>query len=276
MKKIILLAFSIAILSIMACSEKPELGRPNVDFKNIEKDYTKWWTYHYNNIILSSDFIAIDNSSNIISKDDFLRKLTSGDFIPLKLISKDSSIYYKLFKLDQTSDNAIRGTIKSTSANDYKNVKMEGKDFPKFNFKDLNGVEYNNENTKGKIVVIKCWFIACAACVAEFPELNELVGKYENRNDIVFISLAFDSEKKINQFLSQKTFKYSVVADQENFLRKELGIGMYPTHLIIDRNGIIKKVINSADELILTLRVQKSLNLNNTQNLPPPPPTILK
>lgn len=257
MKKIILLTFSIAILSLMSCSEKPDLSGPNVDFKNIEKDYMKWWTYHYNNINLSSDFIAIDNSSNIIGKEDFLKNLTSGDFIPLKLISKDSTTYYRLFKLDQTSEKGIRNTIRNTSANAYKNFKMEGKNFPDFNFKDLNGVEYNNENTKGKILIFKCWYIACTACVAEFPKLNELVEKYKNRNDIVFISLAFDSKEKLNQFLSQKAFRYSVVANQEKFIKEELSIGMYPTHLIVDRNGIIKKVINRADELILSLKSQK-------------------
>jgi cytochrome oxidase Cu insertion factor (SCO1/SenC/PrrC family) len=37
-----------------------------------------------------------------------------------------------------------------------------------FSFKDLNGILITNESMKGKIVVIKCWYIHCAACIKEF------------------------------------------------------------------------------------------------------------
>ena len=238
---------------MVACLEKTDYGQPNADFKNLEKDFITWWTYHENNIRLSSNFIAIDNLSNRISKADFFEKLTTGEYIPLKLNSKDNLIYYKLFKLDEGSNSEIRQQIKSSSTTNYIHFKAEGKAFPKFQFFDLNGVEYNNENTKGKIVILKCWFIACHACVAEFPELNKLVDSYRNRKDIVFISLATDSKEKLNQFLSQKNFNYAVVADQSRFITKELNVSSYPTHIIIDSKGIIRKVVNKADELIMAL-----------------------
>jgi peroxiredoxin len=260
MKKYIWLTFCMAIFSTMVFAQKPDLGVPDVDFKEIEKNFSQWWTYQSNNITLSSNFIAIDDSSKIISKGDFLKKLTSGDFIPLKLISEESIPRYKLFKLDQTSEMDIRNTIKDTSYSEYRHFNMEGKTFPEFTLKDLNGIEYNNDNTKGKIVIVKCWFINCQTCVAEFPELNELVQKYQNRNDIVFVSLALDSKEKLNQFLSQKAFSYAVVSDQKQFINNELGIWSYPTHLIIDRSGKIFKVVNRADKMILALKDLESYN----------------
>jgi len=272
MKKIILLTLAIAIISIMACSKKTDYGQPNVNFKNLEKDFISWWTYHKNNIMLSSNFIAIDDLSGRISKGDFLEKLTSGDYIPLKLNSKDSLTYYKLFKLDQTSDIAIRKQIKLSSTTDYIHFKAEGKAFPKFQFIDLNGVVYNNENTKGKIVILKCWFITCRSCVAEFPELNKLVDNSRNRKDIVFISLALDSKEKLDQFLSQKRFNYAVIADQEKFISNELNVTMYPTHVIIDRNGIIQKVVNNANEMILALKGQEFSETSQAQIPPSPAP----
>jgi peroxiredoxin len=39
---------------------------------------------------------------------------------------------------------------------------------PDFSFKDLNGNLITNEKYEGKIVVIKCWYIHCAACIKEF------------------------------------------------------------------------------------------------------------
>jgi peroxiredoxin len=259
MRNYLLLTFLFVVLALGSCSEKSKFGQPNVDFKTIEKDFIKWWTYHNNNIVLSSDFIAIDNSSKIIDKEVFLKHLTSGDFIPLKLNSKDSLTYYQLFQLDQTASKEISTTIKSASTTSYNYFKMEGKHFPTFDFTDLNGIEYNNENTKGKIIVLKCWFIKCHACIAEFPKLNELAEKYQNRNEIVFIGLALDPKEELNQFLSKKAFSYSVVADQKQFISNNLGISGYPTHFIIDRNGIIKKVVNRAEEMMAALKVEESL-----------------
>jgi peroxiredoxin len=273
MKKVILLSVLITFSILVCHSEKQGQNQPNIVFKNLEKDFPKWWAYYNNNIVLSSDFIAIDNFSKIISKGEFLSKLTSGEYIPLKLISKGNTNHYQLYKLDETADKSICETIKNVSTYAYNNFKMEGKAFPEFYFKDLNGLEYNNENTKGKIAVIKCWFIACKACVAEFPVLNELVEKYQNRNDIVFISLAFDQQEKLTQFLSKKPFNYAVIANQKQFLSKELGINMYPTHLIIDRNGVIRKVVNNANEMIMAFEsIESSGNTKSQLTLPPPPP----
>jgi hypothetical protein len=50
--------------------------------------------------------------------------------------------------------------------------KMEGTPIPGFNFTDLNDKVYNQSTTRGKIVILKCWFIHCVACLKEFPELN--------------------------------------------------------------------------------------------------------
>lgn len=252
MRKYAFLALLILFQIVLSCAPKPNYGPPNVDFKRIEKSFSEWWVYHNQNIILSSNFIALDEASNRISKEDFLKNLTSGDFLPLKLTSTDS-IYYQLFRLDQTSDKAIPDVIKLSGAEAYKNFNMEGQAFPKFYFRDLNGIEYTSENTKGKIVLIKCWFIACPPCIEEFPRLNELVEKYKNRSDIVFISLAYDKKETLGAFLLKNPFHYVVIPDQKQFEFYDLDVKEYPTHFIIDGKGIIRKVVTKADEMIAVL-----------------------
>ena len=108
----------------------------------------------------------------------------------------------------------------------------------------MNGKTYDRFTTKGKVLVIKCWFIRCVACLKEFPELNKLVDKYKDRNDMLFISLAIDSKQDLISFLNTKEFKYAVVPD------KEKCITAYPTHILIDKNGKIVKVVNGIDDLI--------------------------
>ena len=250
MKNHTLILFLLFIFTIVSYSEKADYGQPEVNVESLQKDFTKWWTYYNERIDLSSDFIAIDNSSNIISKEAFLQILITGKYIPVKLISKDTSkIYYKIYKLIETADKGIKDAIKYASIVEYEHYKMAGQKFPKFSFKDLNGRLYTNDNTKGKFVVLKCWYINCKACVAEFPGLNEIVNQYKNRDDIVFVSLAFDKADALNEFLLKKPFNYATVSDQKLYLMDTLKVSLYPTHFIIDRNGDIIKVVNRAVSL---------------------------
>jgi len=250
MKKNFLFVLLVSLLVIASCSEKPGDGAPNVNVEELQKDFMKWWSYYNQQINLSSDFNAIDFSSNVISKADFLKNLTTGKFIPVKLTSKDTSkIYYKLFPLNESSVKNIAEPIRNASIVEYEHFKMEGQKFRPFNFTDLNGRSYTNENTKGKVVVLKCWYINCVACVAEFPELNELVNQYKYRDDLVFVSLAFNDEEDLKGFLLRKPFNYAVVPDQKSFLKDTLKVNLYPTHFIIDKNGIIVKVVNKGARL---------------------------
>jgi thiol-disulfide isomerase/thioredoxin len=263
MKNIVIIILSLFVLTILSCSQKTDYGQPSIDINNLENDFNRWWSYQNTNISLSSEFIPIDVNSNRVTKEIFLKNLTSGSFIPLKLNSKDGLTYYKLFRLDRTAVSDIKTTIISTSSHAYDLFKKEGQFFPKFIFTDLKGKTYNNENTKGKIVILKCWFIGCHACILEFPELNNLVEKYQSQNDIVFISLALDQKENLDQFLLIKPFKFAVIPGQKDYINNVLNITEFPTLFIIDKNGVIKKVVNSSSEMISVLEKMISLTHNN-------------
>lgn len=250
MKNHPLILFLLFIFTIVSCSEKADYGQPDINGESLQKDFMKWWSYYNERIDLSSDFIAIDNSSNKISKEAFLQSLITGKCIPVKLTTNDASkIYYQIYNLNKTADKGINDAIKYASIVEYEHYKMAGQKFPEFSFTDLNGRLYTNENTKGKFVVLKCWYISCKACVAEFPELNEIVKQYKNREDIVFVSLAFDKADALNEFLLKNPFSYATVSDQKSYLKDTLKVSLYPTHFIIDRNGDIIKVVNRAVSL---------------------------
>jgi len=260
---ITILLLSIFIFSCKEKSEKTQLFKkvenlePDINIKELESDYIKWWTYHSYNISLSSNFKGLSEKSDEIDKNQFLKELTSGNFIPLKLKSNDGINSYKLYKLDPLNTNGISTTIKNESLTHLKHFKMESTEFPKFDFTDLNGNHFNNENTKGKTIVFKTWFIKCQACVEEFPELNEFVEKYKNRSDLIFLSLAKDSKPELNKFLQKKPFEYKVVANQKEFIVKTLKLQIYPTHIVVDKNGIILKVTNKASEMISFFEYKK-------------------
>ena len=223
---------------------------PKVDLDIIQTDFMTWWTYHFNNISLSSDFKGLNETSSSLSKKDFLERLTTGKFIVLKVKSDRKDIIYKLFKLQEGAEQTIISTIKSESLISLKHLKMEGSQFPEFQFTDLQGNTYANESLQGSFIILKTWFINCVACIEEFPELNEFVKYMAKNEDVVFLSIANDSQDKLKEFLTKKDFNYLVVPDQRAFITKTLGLQIYPTHIVIDKNGIIIKVVNKASEMI--------------------------
>jgi peroxiredoxin len=254
MKKLILLLF----LTLVSCNRGSQYGIPETDPTIIQKNFMKWWIYNCNSIILSSDFKPLDENLQIINKEIFLKNLTSGDYIPIQLISKDKETYYKLYRLEPTCNPDIKSTIKSESLESYQNFKKEGTLFPEFNFTDLKGNIYNNKTTKNKIVVLKCWNLHCQKCIEEMPELNSLMEKYKTRKDMVFISLADDSSQKLAAFLLKKEFNYAVVPNQASFIKDTLNIWMYPTHTIINKKGQISKEVTNFKELAIALKKEAS------------------
>ncbi|MGN6398818.1 MAG: TlpA family protein disulfide reductase, partial [Flavisolibacter sp.] len=156
---------------------------------------------------------------------------------------RDSSLCYQLYKLNDSSNKEIGKAIGAKAQLEYRYFNMQGKPLPEFHFVDLDGNVYDANTTKGKILVINCWFIHCKPCNEEIPALNRLVKQLKNRKDVLFVSLAFDGAEDLKKFLKRNVFEYAIVPNKENYLMNDLRIVEYPTHLIINRQGMIKKVI---------------------------------
>ncbi|MEG1230426.1 MAG: TlpA disulfide reductase family protein [Flavobacterium sp.] len=234
-------------------------GTPEVDPVQIQKTFSDWSVYQSKKIMLSRDFTALDLESKEISKEKFLDQLANGNYIPIRLKSGDSVYSYKLFKILPKSDTSIKATINQIGFDALKNYQMEGTAFPKFSFKDLNGNLVTNESMKGKIIVIKCWYIHCTPCIREFPQVNTLVEEYKDRKDIVFISLAEDSTEQLKAFLSRKPLSYAVIPDMKVYMNEALQLNSFPTHFILNKEGKIAKVLPNFESLEAALSKESKL-----------------
>lgn len=219
------------------------------DWRSITDDYMTWYTYTYYNIHLSQDFIGLDVDSAIIDKPAFLNKLLTDKVFAFKIGTKADNDVYKLYPLT-SKDESINVVIKGMVSTEIQHYKMEGTEIPAFSFTDINGNNYDNASTKGKLLIFKCWFIGCVACVKEFPELNKLVNNYKSNDNILFISLAIDKKDDLIKFLKTKKFKYAVVPEMKNFMSNDLNITQYPTHLLINQGGKVVKITNRIEDLI--------------------------
>jgi peroxiredoxin len=184
-----------------------------------------------------------------MGKAAFLQAIASGEYLPLRLATTDSSIRYKLYHLTAAVPSDALSTLRYYGDTYYKYYKREGERLPAINYTDVNGKLYNEAALSGKILVLKCWFVHCAACVKEMPRLNRLQKEFGNRDDILFLSVAFDTREKLKAFLEKTAFNYAVIPVPESYIEDTLQVHVYPTHFIVNKKGIITKVADNADDL---------------------------
>ncbi|TFF40952.1 TlpA family protein disulfide reductase [Mucilaginibacter psychrotolerans] len=105
-----------------------------------------------------------------------------------------------------------------------------------FNARDINGQKVDFKILQGKVVVLNFWFIGCAPCQQEIPELNQLVA---DNPDVVFIGFSTDLKYEVKDFLKATPFNYRQIYDAREDCNR-YGIASYPTNVVIDKNGITR------------------------------------
>jgi len=250
MKKILCFCLSLLLVFCFSCAQKDNIGSPLVSPKKITSTVMGWVVYQRKHIKLYDNFTAYDTVSKKMERGDFIKVISEGNYFPVALSSEDSLPHYKLYPFADGVDKGLKAVIKDYAKTAYSHYIMEGKPLPGLEYVDINGKVYNSETIKDKIVVVKCWFIGCHACVLEMPELNKMVEKYKNRSDIVFVSLTPNKKEALQKFLTQKQFDYAIVAEKGQYMSEDLKVRMFPTHILIDKTGMVKAVTNSGDEII--------------------------
>ena len=98
----------------------------------------------------------------------------------------------------------------------------------------LDGSTIDLTALRGKPAVINWWQTTCSPCIAEIPELNKLVEKYEGR-DVEFLAIANNEMAELPPFLKKYPFAYDIVLGNGEAMRV-LGQA-YPRHVIVNSKG---------------------------------------
>lgn len=118
---------------------------------------------------------------------------------------------------------------------------------PQVKLTALDGRRYDLNALTGKVVVINLWFIGCSPCRKEIPRLNELVREFSGQ-PVVFLAPSFDSADMLREFLKKTPFDYEVVPNAEQMINTQFNASAFPTHIVIDRNGLIEATLVGASE----------------------------
>ena len=129
-----------------------------------------------------------------------------------------------------------------------------------FKLTDINNTTWTSEKLKGSVVVINFWFTGCKPCIQEMPHLNQLVAE---NTSVVFIAPAPENETQIKKFLKKYSFEYNIIPSSTEFITA-LNIENFPTHLVVDKDGIIRQVfIGYANDIKEKLKAEINKLLNN-------------
>ncbi len=109
---------------------------------------------------------------------------------------------------------------------------------PAFTGTDMQGNDWSLEKLKGKIAVLNFWFVTCAPCKEEIPELNALKAKYANNENVEFIAFTFNEEKDVKEFLKDIPFDYNIVTGAKKIMDDYIVLG-FPTNMVLDQNNDI-------------------------------------
>ncbi|HEX6847722.1 MAG TPA: TlpA disulfide reductase family protein [Chitinophagaceae bacterium] len=193
-----------------------------------------------------------------------------------KILTKDEVKEFMkgVFSIRQQNINGKKIITIIPRGNDERTLQLEkidalknslvGNPLTSFHLTDLDNNEWDLDKLKGKALVINFWFTACKPCILEMPYLNKLVA--DNKDSVVFIAPAPENETQIKRFLKKYSFEYNIIPSAADFMTS-MSIENFPTHLVVDKEGIIRQVfIGYADDIKEKLQVEiNKLNDNGNE-----------
>lgn len=114
---------------------------------------------------------------------------------------------------------------------------------PLFTKTDINGFEISLEKYKGDLIILNFWATWCPPCVSEIPQFIDLQANYQDKIQIIGISLD-KNLSKVKQFIKEHKINYPTLMGSKDLTDNYGGITSIPTTFIIDRNlNIIQKAV---------------------------------
>ncbi len=209
---------------------------------------------------ITNETIFKDVNGNVISFDKFL-EMTSGPGYKITPTKYDENgNVEEVFILSESV------TVFSEPSNFASTPELVGQKPPTFSAIGLDGTPYSLEDLEGRVVVMKFWFAACKPCVDEMPQLNKVVEYYKDNPDVVFLAPSLDKAERLHSFLAKRSFNYQIIPDSRPIATSFNVLG-YPTHLIINRLGVVDEVYQGVSHRIedkLITSIERSLKAQHS------------
>jgi thiol-disulfide isomerase/thioredoxin len=118
--------------------------------------------------------------------------------------------------------------------------KFVNKSAPRWKVDDLAGRKISLEDFLGNVVLLDFWYRACPWCIRSMPLVDKVAQHFKGK-PVVVLGVNTDKDREDALFVIQK-----IKPDYKNLsgrdLIKKYGVTNYPTFIIIDRNGMVRRI----------------------------------
>jgi thiol-disulfide isomerase/thioredoxin len=117
---------------------------------------------------------------------------------------------------------------------------------PNFHAKSLDGEQFNNQSTKGKVVLFQFWTTWCPYCRGEEPLVNKLTSEFADQGLVVIAVDVGESKKVVQQYLRDHPRTCHIVMTGDTNLAAMYQANRYPIYVVVDRDGKIVETLHGA------------------------------
>src|SRR6476660_10634686 len=117
---------------------------------------------------------------------------------------------------------------------------------PRFNATTTTGEKFNNESTKGKVVLLEFLTTWCGYCLQEAGFVDQINDEYDSKKLIVLAINVAESKKTVKKYLEQHPRKTRIVLTDDTNLAAMFAAKEYPIYVVIDRDGNVAGELRGA------------------------------
>jgi thiol-disulfide isomerase/thioredoxin len=110
---------------------------------------------------------------------------------------------------------------------------------PRFHAKTLEGEQFTNNSTKGKVVLFQFWTTSCPYCKSEESLVNDITTEFSGKGLVVIAVDVAESKKVVQQYLKDHPRKCHIVMTGDTNLAAMYAANRYPIYVVVDREGKI-------------------------------------
>ena len=116
---------------------------------------------------------------------------------------------------------------------------------PSFSGVTASGEKIAFADYQGKVVLFDFWGTWCAPCVAKLSKLEKIHRVFDGYGfDIIGVPL--DDAETLNEFYTTRKLPWKNVVDGDETLKEKFGVKVYPTTILLDKNG--KHIASNLEE----------------------------
>ena len=130
-------------------------------------------------------------------------------------------------------------------------INLQGKPAIDFSLRTIDGEDIQLARYRGeKFVHLIFWATWCPSCMMEIPKFKNLYHATQGKPyEILAIDVGYnDSVRKVRQAQEQYQLPYKILFDETGEVSRKYGVMGVPTHIVINKEGIIVNQFNQLPE----------------------------